>query len=168
MKQNFTFTGPRIKNMNRNKVDKIWNAFSKLNNIDLKYRERRLPNLIQSNYLINYTNELATFSFIGILSKLTEGNSTDKTSIIVEYENRLDIDNFELKNTSEIKSLINKDETTDFEKSLLKKLEKFNGNSITLKDNFIRIDAGHIFSSIEEFEHVTDLISKLRMISNTL
>jgi hypothetical protein len=154
--------------MNRNKVDKIWNAFSKLNNIDLKYRERRLPNLIQSNYLINYTNELATFSFIGILSKLTEGNSTDKTSIIVEYENRLDIDNFELKNTSEIKSLINKDETTDFEKSLLKKLEKFNGNSITLKDNFIRIDAGHIFSSIEEFEHVTDLISKLRMISNTL
>jgi len=154
--------------MNRNKVDKVWNEFSKLNNIDLKYKERSLLDVIQSNYLINYTNEVATFSFIGILSKSTEGNSTDKTSIIVEYENRLDIDNFELKNTSEIKNLINKDKTTGFEKSLLKKLEIFNGNSITLKDNFIRIDAGHIFSSIEEFEHVADLISKLKMTSNTI
>lgn len=154
--------------MNRNKVDKVWNEFSKLNNIDLKYKERSLRDVIQSNYLINYTNELATFSFIGILSKSTDGNSTDKTSIIVEYENRLNIDNFELKNTNEIKSLINKDETTGFEKSLLKKLEKFNGNSITLKDNFIRIDAGHIFSSIEEFEHVSDLILKLKMTSNTI
>jgi len=141
--------------MNWNKVDEIWNEFSKLNNIDLKYKERSLPHVIQSTYLINYTNEVATFSFIGIVSKSAEGNDTDKTSIIVEYNNRLGIDNFELKNT-------NKDNKTDFEKRILKKLKTFKGNSITLKDNFIRIDTDHIFSTIDEFELVTDLVLKLK------
>ncbi|MBN4058108.1 hypothetical protein JYT34_01575, partial [Olleya sp. AH-315-K02] len=75
--------------MNRNKVDKVWNEFSKLKNIDLKYKERNLLHVIESHYLINYTNEVATFSFIGILWKSTEGQNTDKTSIIVEYKNRL-------------------------------------------------------------------------------
>jgi len=141
--------------MNWNKVDEIWNEFSKLNNIDLKYKERSLPHVIQSTYLINYTNEVATFSFIGIVSKSAEGNDTDKTSIIVEYNNRLGIENFELKNT-------NKDNKTDFEKRILKKLKTFKGNSITLKDNFIRIDTDHIFSTIDEFELVTDLVLKLK------
>jgi len=152
--------------MNWNKVDKVWNEFSKLNNIDLKYKERSLSDVVQSNYLINYTNEVATFSFIGILSKSNEGNNTDKTSIIVEYKNRLGINNFELENTRKIKSLFSKHKTTEFEKNLLRKLKKFNGDSITLKDNFIRIDAGHIFSTINEFEHVADLISNLKTTGN--
>jgi len=154
--------------MNRNKVNKVWNEFSKLNNIDLKYKERSLRDMIQSNYLINYTNEVATFSFIGILSKSTEGNNTDKTSIIVEYKNRLDINNFDLKNTNKIKSLFSKDKATDFEKNLLKKLKLFKGNNITLKDNFIRIDTDHIFSTIDDFEHVTDLVSKLKTAGNNI
>lgn len=152
--------------MNRNKVDKVWNEFSKLKNIDLKYKERNLLHVIQSHYLINYTNEVATFSFIGILWKSTEGHNTDKTTIIVEYKNRLDINNFELENSSKIKSIFSKNKITEFEKSILKKLKKFNGNSITLKDNFIRIDADHIFSTIDEFEHVADLISKLKTRGN--
>jgi len=154
--------------MNRNKVNKVWNEFSKLNNIDLKYKERSLRDMIQSNYLINYTNEVATFSFIGILSKSIEGNNTDKTSIIVEYKNRLDINNFDLKNTNKIKSLFSKDKATDFEKNLLKKLKLFKGNNITLKDNFIRIDTDHIFSTIDDFEHVTDLVSKLKTAGNNI
>ncbi|MCH7524075.1 MAG: hypothetical protein IIC74_03445 [Bacteroidetes bacterium] len=154
--------------MNWNKVDKVWNEFSKLKNIDLKYKERNLLNVIQSLYLINYTNEVATFSFIGILWKSTEGHNTNKTSIIVEYENRLDINNFEFENSSKIKSIFSKNKITEFEKNILKKLKKFNGNSITLKDNFIRIDADHIFSTIDEFEHVTDLISKLKTTGNKL
>jgi len=154
--------------MNLDKVNKVWNEFSKLNNIDLKYKERSLLHVIQSHYLINYTNEVATFSFIGILSKSTEGHNTDKTSIIVEYKNRLDINNFELENTSEIKHTFSNGNTTSFEKSLLKNLKKINGNSITLKDNFIRIDTEHIFSTIDEFEHVTDLISKLKTSGNNI
>jgi len=154
--------------MNWNKVDKAWNEFSKLNKIDLKYKERKLLDVVQSNYLINYTNEVATFSFIGILSKSTEGNNTDKTSIIVEYKNGLDINNFDLKNTNKIKSLFSKDKATDFEKRLLKKLKLFKGNNITLKDNFIRIDTDHIFSTIKDFEHVTDLVSKLKTEGNNI
>ena len=154
--------------MNLNKVNKVWNEFSKLKNIELKYKERKLPHVIQSHYLINYTNEVATFSFIGILLKSTEGHNTDKTSIIVEYKNRLDINNFEFENTSKINTGFSNDKTTEFEKSILKKLKKFNGNSITLKDNFIRIDADHIFSTIDEFEHVTDLISKLKTTGNNV
>ena len=137
-----------------------------LKNIDLKYKERKLLHVIESHYLINYTNEVATFSFIGILWKSTEGQNTDKTSIIVEYKNRLDINNFELENSSKIKSIFSKNKITEFEKSILKKLKKFNGNSITLKDNFIRIDADHIFSTIDEFEYVTDLISTLKTTGN--
>ena len=86
--------------MDLNKIDKTWNEFSKLENIELKYKERNQGNVIQSHYLINYTNEIATFSFIGILWKSTEGQNTDKTSIIVEFENRLVINNFEFKTKS--------------------------------------------------------------------
>ena len=103
-----------------------------------------------------------------VLSKSAEGHITDKTAIIVEYINRLDINNFELKNTSKIKSLLSKDITTDFEKHILKKLKTFKGNSITLKGNFIRIDTNDIFSTIDEFEHVVDLISKLKTTGNNV
>ena len=65
--------------MNLNKIDKTWNEFSKLKNIELKFKERNQDNVIQSHYLINYTNAIATFSFIGMLWKSTEGKSTDKT-----------------------------------------------------------------------------------------
>ena len=150
--------------MNKNKVDTVWNEFSKLNNIELKHKERTLNNVTQTNYLINYTNEVATFSFIGMVSKSTEGNNTDKTSIIVEYQNRLDIENFEIKNTSNTKDLPSNDITTDIKKRILKMLQPFNGNSFTLRDNFIRIDTDHIFSTIDEFEQVTDLIVKLKQV----
>ena len=152
--------------MDSNKVNKTWNEYSTLKNIELKYKERNQGNVIQSHYLINYTNEVATFSFIGILSKSTDGNSTDKTAIIVEFENRLEINNFELQTTSKLNSIISKDKTTDFETSILSSLKDFNGNSITLKDNFIKIDTDHIFSSIEEFEHVSELILKIKSTSN--
>ncbi len=142
--------------MNRNKIDEVWNEFSKLNNIELKYKERSIQQVTQSNYLINYTNEIATFSFIGILSKSTDGHNTDKTSIIVEYKNRLDITNFELKNIDKTEN------TSEFEKNILKSLEKFNGSSITLRDEFIRIDTDYIFSAIADFEHVSNLISELK------
>ena len=148
--------------MNLNKVDEVWNEFSKLNNVDLKHKERSLANVTQSNYLINYTSEVATFSFIGMLSKSAEGHYTDRTSIIVEYQSRLGIDNFELKNIDEMKDLLSENITTDFGKRIFKKLKTFKGNSITLKHNFIRIDTDHIFSTLEEFEHVTDLISELK------
>ncbi len=154
--------------MNRNKIDKTWNTFSKLKNIELKYKERNQGNVIQSHYLINYTNEVATFSFIGILWKSAEGLNTDKTSIIVEFKNRLAINNFELETTSKLKQISSIDNTTEFEKSILKDLKKFDGNSMTLKDNFIRIDAGHIFSDIKEFKLVTDLISKIKTTGNTV
>lgn len=154
--------------MNRNKVDKTWNEFSKLKNIELKFKERKQLNVIQSHYLINFTNEIATFSFIGILWKSTEGQTTDNTSIIAEYKNRLDINNFELETTNKLSSFFSIDNTTDFEKMILKDLKKFNGNSITLKDNFIRIDTNHIFSTVDEFEDVTDLISKIKNKGNNI
>ena len=148
--------------MNWNKIDKTWNEFSKLNNIELKYKERNQGKIIQSHYLINYTNEVATFSFIGIILKPIEGQNTYKTSVIVEFKNRLDIDNFELETNSKLKGVLRNDKTTEFEKSILKNLKKFDGNSITLIDNFIRIDADHIFSTLDEFKHVTDLTSKIK------
>lgn len=148
--------------MNWNKIDKTWNAFSKLNGVELIYKERNQGKVIQSHYLISYTDTVATFSFIGIILKSTEGQNTYKTSIIVEFQNRLDINNFELETTSKLKSTFPSDKTTEFQKSILKNLEKFDGNSITLKNNFIRIDADHIFSTIDEFKHVTELISKIK------
>ncbi len=154
--------------MNLNKVNKVWHAFSKLKNTELKYKERNQGSLIQSHYLINYTNEVATFSFIGMLTKSAEGQNTDKTSIIVEFENRLEINNFELETTSKLKSVFSKDKATEFEKGILKTLKKFDGNSITLNDNFIRIDTDYIFSSTDEFEHVADLISKIKTTSSNI
>ena len=148
--------------MNSTKIEKTWNAFSKLNNIELKYKERNQGKVIQSHYLINYTNTVATFSFIGIILKSTEGQNTYKTSIIVEFQNRPDIDNFQLETNSKLKPVFPGDNSTEFQKNILKNLKKFDGNSITLKDNFIRIDADHIFSTIDEFKHVTDLISRIK------
>ena len=97
-----------------------------------------------------------------MLSKSADGQSTDKTSIIIEYQNRLSIDNFEFKNITLIKDSLSKDITSDFEKDILKKLKTFKGNSIILRDNFVRIDTDHIFSTMEEFEHVTKLIAELK------
>ena len=110
--------------MNWNKLDKTWNESSKLKNLELKYKERNQGDVIQSHYLINQTNEVATFSFIGILWKSIEGQNTDKRTIIVEFKNRLDINNFELEITSEQKSILSEDKTTEFKKSILKDLKK--------------------------------------------
>ena len=44
-------------------------------------------------------------------------------------------------------------------------LRKFNSKKFTFKENFIRIDADHIFSSREEFETVTDLVLKIKKIN---
>lgn len=140
--------------MNLNKVDKTWNEFSELKNIGLKYKERKQDNVTQSHYLINYSDEIATFSFIGVLWKSLEDLSTDKTTIIIEFNNRLAMPNFELK--------ISIETVTEFENNILKSLKKFKGNSITLKDNFVRIDTEHIFSTIEEFKLVIEFISKLK------
>lgn len=153
--------------MNLDQINKTWNAFSKLQNIELKYKERNQGNIIQSHYLINYTNEIATFSFIGILWKSIEGQNTDKTSIIVEFENRLDINNFKLETLCKPNHTSTQGKTTKFEESIVKNLKKVGGNSITLKDNFIRIDTDHIFSSIEEFELVSDLISMIKKTHNS-
>jgi hypothetical protein len=149
-------------NLNLNKVDKVWNEFSKLNNIALKFKERSILQVTQSHYLINYTNEIATFSFIGMLSKSPDGNNTNKTSIIIEYKDRLNITEFELESTSKISSVFPGNNTTEFEKNLLKDLQKFNGKNITLKGEFVRIDTEHIFTTISEFEHVADLTAKLK------
>jgi hypothetical protein len=146
--------------MNLDHITKIWNDFSKLKEVELKHKERTIQDSTQSNYLINYTDEVATFSFIGMLSKSNKGENTDKTSVIVEYKNRLSIPNFEF-----IKST---DCGSDFEKNILKLINQFNGNSITLRDEFIRIDTEHIFSSINEFELVTDLISELKKTQITI
>jgi len=151
--------------MDLNKVDEIWNGFSKSQNIELKYKERKIGGTIQSHYLINYTNEIATYSFIGILSRSDDGHNTDKTSIIVEFENRLDIDNFEFKITDNIKNNSD-DHKIEFEKNILKSIEKFKGKSITLKDNFIKIDTDHIFSNIDEFENIIELISEIKSTNN--
>ncbi len=140
--------------MNLDHINKIWSRFSAVKQTELKHKERTINNAIQSNYLINYTDELATFTFIGMLSKSSQGHITDKTSIIVEFNNRLNIQNFEIHKTNEINS--------EFERRLLNQLDKFNGHNITLKDEFIRIDTEHIFSSIDEFEQVTDLIFTLK------
>jgi len=151
--------------MDLNKVDEIWNGFSKSQNIELKYKERKIGGTIQSHYLINYTNKIATYSFIGILSRSDDGHNTDKTSIIVEFENRLDIDNFEFKITDNIKNNSD-DHKIEFEKNILKSIEKFKGKSITLKDNFIKIDTDHIFSNIDEFENIIELISEIKSTNN--
>ena len=153
--------------MNLNKIDQTWNAFSELKNIELKYKERDQGNVIQSHYLINYTDGIASFCFIGILWKSTVGENTDKTSIIVEFENRLKINNFELETTDKLNDNPTQVNTTEFEKSILKNLKTFGGNSINLKDNFIRIDADHIFSTIEEFNHVSDLISHIKTLDKS-
>ena len=143
--------------MNLNKIEETWNAYSKLKNIDLKFKERNQGNVIQSHYLINYSNEIATFSFIGIIWKSAEGQNTDKTSIIVEFNNRLALNNFELKTGNNLK-----EELTVFENGILKDLKEFDANNITLKDNFIRIDTDHIFSSIEEFKLVEGITLKIK------
>ena len=148
--------------MNIERIEKTWIEYSKLNKIELKFKERNQGNVIQSHYLINYTNELASFMFIGILWKATEGKNTDKTSIIVEFKNRLEMNNFDFKIADKQEKKISADETSEFEKSVLKNLQKFNGNSITLKDNFIRIDTDHLFSTLEEFEYATELVSMLK------
>ena len=148
------------------KIEKTWDEFSKLKNIELKFKERNQGKVIQSHYLINYTSEVASFMFIGILWKSTEGQNTDKTSIIIEFKNRLAINNFELKTTRNQNSMLSTDKTVEFEKSVLNKLKKFNGNSITLKDNFVRIDTNQIFSTIDEFNYVTELISMVKTEGN--
>lgn len=147
--------------MNLNKIEETWNAYSKLKNIELKFKERNQGNVIQSHYLINYTNEIATFSFIGILWKSAEGQNTDKTSIILEFNNRLVISNFEIKTENNLKG-----ELTVFENSIIKDMEALDANSITLKDNFIRLDTNHIFSTMEDFNLVEDLVLKIKTAGN--
>lgn len=151
--------------MDLNKVEKVWNEFSEINNAEFEYKERELFDVIQSNYIINYTNELAIFSFIGMLSKSTKGNNTNKTSIIIEYLDKLDVDNFEFQNSGKLESLFVVGETTDLEKNILKSLNKFNGRSITLKNNFVRIDTNTIFSTLDEFQYVLDLTSTLKSLT---
>ena len=143
------------------KIEETWNAYSRLKNIELKFKERNQGNVIQSHYLINYSNEIATFSFIGILWKSSEGQNTDKTSIIVEFNKRLAINNFDIKTGNNLK-----EELTVFEKSILKDLEAIGANSITLKDNFIRLDTEHIFSTIEDFNLVEGLVLKIKTAGN--
>lgn len=144
--------------MNLDKVSNVWNEFSTLKNTELKYNERKQGAVTQAHYVINYTDELATFSFIGILIKAAEGKNTDKTSIIIEFENRLAIDNFDFK-ASSISSEVN---NTSFEKQILEEIKKIGGNSITLKDNFIRLDTDAIFSSLDAFQFVVDLVLEMK------
>lgn len=144
--------------MNLDIVNKVWNEYSTLKSTELKYNERKQGTVTQAHYVINYTDEIATFSFIGILMKAAEGKNTDKTSIIIEFENRLAIDNFEFKE-SNISSEV---DNTSFEKKILEEIKKIGGNSITLKDNFIRLDTDAIFSSLDAFQFVVDLTLELK------
>lgn len=154
--------------MNLTIIAKTWNAFSILKNIELIHKERTVQNVVQSHYLINYTDKVATFSFIGMLWKSTEGKNTDKTSIIIEFEHRLDLNNFEFKRSTKEKNISSEEKTNEFEKDILENLKKIKGNSITLKDNFIRIDTDHIFSTIDDFNYVTDLILKIKNTNNNV
>tara|TARA_R110002051_G_scaffold323467_1_gene417185 strand:+ start:723 stop:1166 length:444 start_codon:yes stop_codon:yes gene_type:complete len=144
--------------MNLDTVDKIWNEFSTLKNTELKYRERKQGTVTQAHYLINYTDNLATFSFIGILMKSADGKNSNKTSIIIEFENRLSIDNFDFKSSKNLSEIDN----SSFEKKILAQIKKIGGNSITLKDNFIRLDTDAIFSSLDDFYFVVDLVLELK------
>lgn len=58
--------------------------------------------------MFNYTDDIAIYSFIGILIKSKYGISTDKTSIVVEFLDRLSLDNFELEVKSKLKSFFSK------------------------------------------------------------
>jgi hypothetical protein len=69
---------------------------------------------------------------------------------------RLTIDDFELEVKSKLKSLFSN--SSELEKNISKSLRKCKGKNFTFKENFIRIDADHTFSSQEEFEVVTDLV----------
>tara|TARA_R110001606_G_scaffold135548_2_gene272663 strand:+ start:6882 stop:7325 length:444 start_codon:yes stop_codon:yes gene_type:complete len=144
--------------MNLDTVDKIWNEFSTLKNTELKYKERKQGTVTQALYLINYTDNLATFSFIGILMKSADGKNSNKTSIIIEFENRLSIDNFDFKSSKNLSELDN----SSFEEKILAQIKKIGGNSITLKDNFIRLDTDAIFSSLGDFHFVVDLVLELK------
>lgn len=147
--------------MNLDTINEVWNEFSNLKNTELIRKERKHGDTVQSHYLINYTDEIATFSFIGMLWTSSDKKSTDKTSIIIEFDDRLTQNNFELKITNE-NNISSDDKTTDFEKSILESLKKINGNSFTLRDTFIRIDTNHIFSNIDEFKDVIDLIVNIK------
>tara|TARA_R110002049_G_scaffold158389_1_gene323295 strand:- start:201 stop:644 length:444 start_codon:yes stop_codon:yes gene_type:complete len=144
--------------MNLDTVDKIWNEFSTLKNTELKYKERKQGTVTQAHYLINYTDNLATFSFIGILMKSADGKNSNKTSIIIEFENRLSIDNFDFNSSKNLSELDN----SSFEKKILAQIKKIGGNSITLKDNFIRLDTDTIFSSLDDFHFVVDLVLEIK------
>ncbi|WP_026777589.1 hypothetical protein [Polaribacter sp. Hel_I_88] len=144
--------------MNLNTIDKVWNEFSILKKTVLKYNERKQGALTQAHYVINYTDELATYSFIGILIKSADGKNTNKTSIIIEFENRLAIDNFDFK-ASNISSEV---DNSSFEIKILAQINNVGGNSITLKDNFIRLDTDAIFSSLDDFYFVVDLVKEFK------
>jgi hypothetical protein len=145
--------------MKTNTIEETWNAFSKLKNTELKYKERKQGDVTQAHYLINYSTEVATFSFIGIVFKSNEvSKNSDKTSIIIEFKNPLAITNFDIKINLEV----SQNETSEFEKSLLNSLKIFNGNSITLNNPFIRIDTDCIFSTVESFEQVESLVNLFR------
>ena len=148
--------------MDSKKVDSVWNEFADLKNVELKFQERNRNQIQQSNYLVNYTDDIAIYSFIGILTKSDDGTSSDKTSIIIEFLARLAIDNFELEVKSKFKSFFSS--SNDLEKIISKSLRKLNGKNFTFKENFIRIDVDYIFSSKEAFEIITDLVSKIKNI----
>ncbi len=154
--------------MDKNKIEKIWNEFSKSKNIEFDYKERNLSGTIQSRYLVIYSTEIAIYNFIGMLSTTADGQMTDKTSIIIEYKSRLDVNDFEYTNINKEENALSKNEASEFEQNILKKLEKFNGNSIELKNSFIRIDANHIFSTLDQFEQIIDLATQIKEVESTI
>lgn len=144
--------------MERVNIQQVWDEFSKQKNIQLKSKDRTQAGTTQTHFLVNYTNEIATISFIGMLSETHKEKSFGTTTILLEFNEWLNMKDFELtREKSFIKSLTWVTKSA-FDKQLLTVLKLINGTSISLKDNIVRLDIKHIFKSKGEFAKIEELV----------
>jgi len=147
--------------MNWNNIEKSWNEFAELNNVELIYDERNLFHTIECKYEVHFQAEHGESSFSGVLWKSQDGHNRNRTKIFTKFSTEKSLHNFELKNGG-IKKLFLRNNLNDFEKNIARNLKELNGKNLSLKDNVLEIELNGIISSKSVFDKVTELIKKVK------
>lgn len=146
--------------MNWNSIERSWNDFAKINNVELIYDERNLFHSTECIYKVRFQTEHATSFFTGILWKSQDGHNRNQTKIATKFSPNESLRDFELKNGT-LKKLFSKNKLNDFEKGIARDLKELNAKNLSLKDNVLKIELNGIISSKSEFNKATELIRKI-------
>lgn len=147
--------------MNWNNIEKSWNEFAALNNVELIYHERNLFHTITCKYKLYIQAEYGESCFSGALWKSQDGHNKNQTKISTKFYTEESLRDFELKSGG-IKNFFSKNKLNNFEKNIAQDLKELNGKSLSLKDSVLEIELNVIISSKHEFDKITELTRKIK------